>query len=96
MNIYEIDNPCFLTDTFIFGEILFQRRSFHCFVKVNCYNKVEEIGTKMEERLFGNWTIDKIIEKSREATKLHKSIFKRFDTEYWYKLINSDLNKRKW
>ena len=30
-----------------------------------------------------------------EATKLHKSIFRRFDEEYWCKLINSHFNKRR-
>lgn len=86
MNIYEIDNPYFLADTFVFGEIFFKNKIYYCYVKVNCWNKIEEIGTDIEERLFGI-CIDKIIEKSMEATKLHKSIFRRFDQEYWYKLI---------
>ena len=88
MNIYEIDNPCFLADTFIFGEIASKDKIYHCYVKVNRRNKIEEIGTEIQKRFFGNLPIEKIIEKSREATKLRKSIFRRFDKEYWCKLIS--------
>lgn len=95
MKIYEKDNPCFLADTYVFGEVSFEDKIYHCYVKVNCRNKIEEIGTEIQERFFGNWSIEKIIEKSRDATKLHKSIFRRFDTEYWCKLIKHEQRRSK-
>ena len=91
MKIYEIDNPCFLADTYVFGEVFFEDKIYYCYVKVNCRNKIEEIGTEIQER----WSVEKIIEKSREATKLHKSIFRRFDKEYWCKLIKHEQRRSK-
>ena len=93
MTVYEIENPMFLADTFIFGEITFRNESFYCFVKVNCQNKIEEIGAEINMRLFGHLSIEKIIEKSKVATILHKSIFKRFDKEYWVKVILNSTHK---
>ena len=93
MTVYEISNPMFLADTFIFGEVVFRNEKYYCFIKVNCQNKIEEIGAEINMRLFGNLSIEKIIEKSKQATKLHKAIFKRFDNEFWVKVILKSTHK---
>ena len=41
MKIYEIHNPLFLSDIFVFGEI---ESIGMCYIKVNHHNKIEEIG----------------------------------------------------
>ena len=44
--IYEIDNPCFLADTFVFSKIIDRDYRLYgetIFVKVNSSNKIEEI-----------------------------------------------------
>ena len=41
MRIFEIPNPLWLSDTFIFSEI---KNIGSCYIKVNYRNKIEEIG----------------------------------------------------
>lgn len=88
MRMYEIPNPLWLSDTFIFDKV--ENIGF-CYVKVNCKNKIEEIGTDFSSR-FHHKPIEDIINSKdcREASKLHRSIFNRIGVQYWHK-----INKQK-
>jgi hypothetical protein len=85
--IYEIDNPMFLADTFIFSSYHFREEIHYCFIKVNCDDEIEEIGADISARLFGHISIDKIIKQSRKATKKHRSIYNVIGYELWVKVI---------
>lgn len=84
MRIFEIPNPFWLSDTFIFSEI--EDIGF-CYIKVNYRNKIEEIGIDFSGR-FHHRAIEDIINDKNciKASKPHRSIFNRIDMEYWYGL----------
>lgn len=88
MRIFEIQNPLWLSDTFIFSEI---KDIGFCYIKVNYRNKIEEIGIDFSGR-FHHRAIEDIVNDKNciEASKLHRSIFNRIGMEYWYR-----LNKQK-
>jgi len=87
-DIYEVENPCFLSDIFVF-----QKKHFRdcivgdidtiCFIKLNCANKIEEIGFDFSSRF--HLERDK---KYKKATPLHKIPFLLIGDEMW-------LNARK-
>lgn len=87
-DIYEVENPCFLSDIFVF-----QKKHFRdcivgdidtiCFIKLNCANKIEEIGFDFSPRF--HLERDK---KYKKATPLHKIPFLLIGDEMW-------LNTRK-
>ena len=85
MKVYQVPNPLWLSDTFIFMEK--KGLGTFVYVKVNCRNKIEEIGTDIEVRLYGK-TFDEIkqFDGFKEATPLYKSIINRIDDEYWWSL----------
>lgn len=86
--IYEVENPCFPSDVFVF-----QKKHFHhfidgdietiCFIKLNRENKIEEIGFDFPSRF--NLEKDKTY---KQATPLHKIPFLLIGDEMW-------LNARK-
>lgn len=80
--VYEIDNPCFLADTFVFEEI---KEGYlngkTIYVKVNCENRIEEIGIGIEERL--HTPLEKVIEKSEKASNKHIRSLRKIDLEYY-------------
>ena len=86
MKAYQVPNPLWLSDTFIFME--HREIGNFVYVKVNCHNKIEEIGIDIKVRLHG-MTFDKIkqLYGFKEATPLYKSIINRIGDEYWYQLI---------
>lgn len=83
--IYEIENPYFLSDTFVF-----QKKHFKhfidgdietvCFIKLNRDNKIEEIGFDFSSRF--NLEKDK---QYKKATPLHKIPFLLIGDEMWIK-----------
>ena len=83
--IYECSNPFWLSDTFIFRT---HEKFGTIYVKVNCHNKIEEIGIDIEKRMH-NTLLEDIKKKNlcRPATKFHKSILNRIGDEYWYMLM---------
>lgn len=83
-NIYCIDNPWFLADTFVFSEV----DGYYVFIKINNSNKIEDIGSDISKRMSTN--IHSIIENAAIANRLQASIFRRIDKEYWWKLINKN------
>lgn len=87
-DIYEVENPFFLSDIFVF-----QKKHFRhcivgdidtiCFIKLNYANKIEEIGFDFSSRF--HLERDK---KYKKATPLHKIPFLLIGDEMW-------LNTRK-
>ena len=80
--IYEIDNPCFLADTFIFTKIIDRNYRLYgetIFIKVNSRNKIEEIGKCIEERLIGGVEYEELIKKAKLASRKHISSLKKID-----------------
>lgn len=87
-NVYEVENPNFLSDVFVF-----QKKHFNhfidgdidtvCFIKLNHMNKIEEMGFDFSSRF--HLEKDKTYKK---ATPLHKIPFLLISDEMW-------LNTRK-
>ena len=93
--IYEMDNPCFLADTFVFTKIIDRDYRLYgetIFVKVNSSNKIEEIGKCIEERIFGDIEYDELIKKSKLASEKHIASLKKIDMEF-YTLCACDYSK---
>ena len=93
--IYEIDNPCFLADTFVFSKIIDRDYRLYgetIFVKVNSSNKIEEIGRCIEERIFSNIEYEELIKRSRLASKKHIASLKKIDMQF-YSLNATDYSK---
>ena len=87
--IYEIDNPYFLSDVFIFCKkhlsvFMIGEVDMVCFIKVNHSNQIEEIGTDFEKRFHGN-DINVILKRDdiRYANDLHKIMFSIISDEFW-------------
>lgn len=94
MKTYQVPNPLWLSDVFIFKK---KKDIGTVYVKVNCQNRIEEIGIDIERRLhhlpmdkiFGLWGF-------KEAKPLYKSILNRIDDEYWrgIKFLNDNGQKK--
>lgn len=82
--IYEMRNPCFLADVFVFTKIEDEDYSLDgktIFVKVNSENKIEEIGKCIEGRVHLSWQV--LSEKSDIASKAHIQSLKKIDMQYF-------------
>lgn len=62
MEIYEIENPFWLSDIFIFEYI---DKVGYCYVKVNYQDKIEEIGINISKRMH-NQSIANIFLKAKK------------------------------
>lgn len=87
-NIYEVENPYFLSDTFVFQKKRFKHFidgdiETVCFIKLNRQNKIEEIGFDFSSRF--NLEEGK---QYKKAEQLHKIPFLLIGDEMW-------LNARK-
>lgn len=80
--IYQLPNPLWLDDIFIFSE---EDKDVWCYIKINYRNKIEEIGSDISYRLH-RVKMEDIIDSASEATKLQRSIYNRIDEEYWWKV----------
>lgn len=89
MEIYEIENPFWLSDIFIFEYI---EKVGYCYVKVNYQDKIEEIGINISKRMH-NQSISNILLKAKKATNNHQSIFSMFGNQYWLSLFKK-LNQK--
>lgn len=77
-DIYEVENPCFLSDIFVFQKKRFGDIETICFIKLNDRNKIEEIGFDFSSRF--HLERDK---KYKKATPLHKIPFLLIGDEMW-------------
>lgn len=90
MKIYEIHNPLFLSDIFVFTEV---EGIGPCYIKVNCYNRIEEIGFDIQRRM--SRPIEDIMQHAKKAAKIRRHIFNSIDIEYWGKIRNQWLRSVK-
>ena len=87
--IYIVKNPMWLADTFIFSYM--EDFGSYVYVKVNSNNRIEEIGINLEVRMHNTKFEDM---NKTEASRLHKSIFNRIGTEYWWSVYNQYQRSR--
>ena len=82
--IYAVDNPHFLADTFIFSTRYLCNQNTTVYIKINCYGKIEEIGTDIEHRLHG-WAFEDIINSKfcSTATKAQRKKLNSIGDEYF-------------
>lgn len=91
--IYEVKNPYWLSDTFVFCKkhyddvFLVGEVDSVFYIKVNYCNQVEEIGTDFESRFSCDY--HHLLERKdvKKATNLHKIMFTLIGSEYWLKTI---------
>ena len=96
--IYAIRNPIWLADKFIFSKMIYRfddgkTETHYPYITINSKNKIEEIGTDITLRMgfmFHKKPIESIIDKSSEATKLQKSIYRIISKELWGMLISRE------
>jgi hypothetical protein len=74
--IYEIPNPFWLADKFIFSEV----NGNLCYIKVNHVDKIEEVGKDFVKR-FHYTQFNEILNMKtcREASKKHEKMFNMFN-----------------
>lgn len=90
MKIYETPNPFFLSDIFVFAEV---EEIGLCYIKVNCFNRIEEIGFDIQRRMCRS--IEDIMKSAKKAAKIRRHIFNNIDIEYWGKIHdNPELLKK--
>lgn len=86
-DIYEVNNPYFLSDVFVFQKKrldIFNRGEIEsvCYIKLNYENRIEMIG-------FNDPTARTLLKSTKEyqkATPLHKKMFLLIDDELWRKI----------
>lgn len=97
--IYEVENPYWLSDTFVFCKkhyndvFLVGEVDLVCYIKVNAHNQIEEIGVNFERR-FGQ-DLNAILKRKdiKQASNLHKIMFTLIGNEYWLKLFRERKEK---
>ena len=88
--IYAVMNPYFLADIFIFSKRkLGKNKATTVYVKINCYEKIEEIGTDIEKRMHGR-TLEDIIESKlcKKATESQKRLLNSIGNEFFVTIAN--------
>lgn len=90
--IYEVNNPYFLSDVFVFCKkhlniFLVGEVDVVCFIKVNSHHQIEEMGTDFVSR-FHDENIENIMKRkdTKKADVTHRMLFSLISDEYWCKL----------
>ena len=86
--LYKVNNS--LVQMFDFAEV---EEIGLCYIKVNCFNRIEEIGFDIQQRMCR--AIGDIMKSAKKATKIHRHIFTSIDIEYWGKIRNQWLRSVK-
>lgn len=97
--IYEVENPYWMSDTFVFCKrhyndvFLVGEVDLVCYIKVNNHNQIEEIGIDFERR-FGQ-ELNAILKRNdvKRSTNLHAIMFTLIGDEYWLKLFRERKEK---
>ena len=97
--IYEVNNPFWLSDTFVFCKkhyndvFLVGEVDLVCYIKVNAHNQIEEIGTNFERRF--RQDLNAILKRDdvKQSTNLHAIMFTLIGDEYWLKLCRERKEK---
>ena len=92
-DIYEVNNPYFLSDVFVFQRKRFKSFFYGeiesiCYMKLNARNQIEEIGFDFSKRFHLEWG-----KEYKKATPLHKATFRRFSDAYWIKHYDPETHK---
>lgn len=90
--IYEVANPRWLADTFVFQKKQNGEQVLICYIKVNHHNKIEEIGPCFDERfhfLIEDYPLVLNRKDVQIATPAHRRRFISIDDEYWFGLWNN-------
>lgn len=91
--IYEVKNPCWLSDTFVFCKrhyndvFLVGEVDLVCYIKVNIHNQIEEIGIDFERRYEHDLNAILKSDDVKQSTNLHAIMFTLIGDEYWLKLF---------
>lgn len=80
--IYQIANPMWLSDTFVFKE---RKELGTVYIKVNYKGNIEEIGVDIRKRMHFR---DDVISKAKEASKTNKAKLNTIWDEYWWHVHN--------
>lgn len=97
--IYEVCNPYWLSDTFVFCKrhyndvFLVGEVDLVCYIKVNIHNQIEEIGIDFERRF--RQDLNTIIKRNdvKQSTNLHAIMFTLIGNEYWLQLFRERKGK---
>ena len=97
--IYEVENPYWLSDTFVFCKkhyndvFLVGEVDLVCYIKVNARNQIEEIGIDFERRF--RQDLNAILKRDdvKQSTNLHAIMFTLIGDEYWLKLFRERKEK---
>lgn len=73
MKIYETPNPFFLSDIFVFAEV---EEIGLCYIKVNCFNRIEEIGFDIQRRMCR--PIEDIMQYAKKSCKNSQAYFQQY------------------
>lgn len=80
MKIYQVKNPFFLSDTFVFCK----KEDSVLYIKVNYFNQIEEIGNDFSQRFhFSDYEALLQRKDVEPATALHKILFSVIGNEYF-------------
>lgn len=97
--IYEVKNPCWLSDTFVFCKrhyndvFLVGELDLVCYIKVNAHNQIEEIGCDFERRFSQDFNAILKRDDVKRSTNLHAIMFTLIGDEYWLKLFRERKEK---
>ena len=97
--IYEVENPYWMSDTFVFCKrhyndvFLVGELDLVCYIKVNAHNQIEEIGIDFERRF--RQDLNAILKRDdvKQSTNLHAIMFTLIGDEYWLKLFRERKEK---
>ena len=87
--IYEIKNPSFLSDTFVFCKkhydnvFLVGEVNSVCYIKINHQNQIDEIGSNFESRFHCKYEELLKNKNVKKASNLHTIMFSLIGDEYW-------------
>ena len=97
--IYEVKNPYWLSDTFVFCKrhyddvFLVGEVDLVCYIKVNIQNQIEEIGTNFERRFGQDLNVILKRDDVKQSTNLHAIMFTLIGNEYWLELFKERKEK---
>ena len=94
LDIYEVNNPYFLSDTFIFCKkhydnvFLAGECDLVLYIKINNRLQIEEIGNDFAKR-FHYENYDELLQRKdvRKAEPIHRTLFSLIGDEYWLKNV---------
>lgn len=88
LDIYQIDNPLWFSDTFVFARKEIGGKCFDCYIKLNGSGKIEEIGSHFEKRFrYTDFESVRNHKFAKIATDSQRRKFNSIGDEYWLSKI---------